>query len=73
MQTPLHKRGFKAGIATEDGGQDIWGTAQQAALAAAGWKSLVVWECALRDEAALTRAVAAFLGPPGRVGARPPG
>ena len=41
----------------------------QAALAAAGWESLVVWECALKDEAALLRAVASFLGPPGRVGA----
>ena len=47
--------------------------AQQAALAAAGWDSLVVWECALKDEATLLRAVAAFLGPPGRVGASGPG
>lgn len=45
---------------------------QQAALAAAGWESLVVWECALKEPEALLRAVAAFLGPPGRVGTRPP-
>ena len=40
--------------------------AQQAALAAAGWGSLVVWECALREPGALVPAVTRFLGPPGR-------
>jgi DNA mismatch endonuclease Vsr len=30
-------------------------------LAAAGWESLVVWECELRDDAALSERLAAFL------------
>lgn len=42
--------------------------AQQAALAAAGWESLVVWECALKEPEALLAAVTGFLGPPGRAG-----
>jgi DNA mismatch endonuclease (patch repair protein) len=36
-----------------------------AALAAAGWRARVVWECALRDPG-LACDLAAFLGPPGR-------
>ena len=32
------------------------------ALRAAGWEVLVVWECELRDEAAVTAALASFLG-----------
>lgn len=36
-----------------------------AALDAAGWRSLEIWECALRDRAALAAALVAFLGPPG--------
>lgn len=39
--------------------------ATAAALAAAGWRVFVVWECALRDRPALAAALAAFLGPPG--------
>ena len=39
--------------------------AAQAALAALGWDALVVWECRLRDTAALEAALADFLGPPG--------
>jgi len=34
-------------------------------LAAAGWQSLVLWECELGDEAALARRLGRFLGPPG--------
>lgn len=37
--------------------------AQAAALAAAGWRVLVVWECGLKDEAALRARLAAALGP----------
>jgi DNA mismatch endonuclease (patch repair protein) len=40
------------------------------ALAAAGWRAHVVWECGLKDEAALAAELVAFLGPPG-VAARP--
>jgi DNA mismatch endonuclease (patch repair protein) len=36
-----------------------------AALAAAGWRSHVVWECALNDPVTLSEALVAFLGPPG--------
>lgn len=32
------------------------------ALAAAGWSCTVVWECALKDPAAVTEALAGFLG-----------
>nr|WP_290749252.1 very short patch repair endonuclease [Amaricoccus sp.] len=42
--------------------------AAAAALAAGGWRSLVVWECGLRDRAGLAAGLAAFLGPPGRAG-----
>lgn len=35
--------------------------AAQAALAALGWRVLVIWECALRDRAALTRSLADFV------------
>lgn len=35
-----------------------------AALRPAGWSLAVVWECRLRDPAALRRRLAAFLGPP---------
>jgi DNA mismatch endonuclease (patch repair protein) len=34
----------------------------QAELAALGWQALVVWECELKDEAALRARLAAFLG-----------
>ena len=37
----------------------------RAALEARGWRAAVVWECALRDPAAVAAALAAFLGPPG--------
>lgn len=40
-----------------------------AALGALGWRSHVVWECALRDPAAVAAGLRAFLGPPGRAGA----
>lgn len=33
------------------------------ALAARGWRALVIWECELRDEAALTARLARHLGP----------
>jgi DNA mismatch endonuclease (patch repair protein) len=35
-----------------------------AALEAAGWRCLTVWECALKDEAAVAAALHGFLGPP---------
>lgn len=35
-----------------------------AALASDGWRSLVIWECALKDEAAVSEALRLFLGPP---------
>jgi DNA mismatch endonuclease (patch repair protein) len=35
------------------------------ALNRAGWSVGIVWECALRDEAGLTRRLERFLGPPG--------
>ena len=38
--------------------------AAQAALAASGWRSHVVWECALRDRAKAMAALEEFLGPP---------
>ncbi|BDA85504.1 very short patch repair endonuclease [Aureimonas sp. SA4125] len=37
-----------------------------AALEAAGWRVLMVWECQLRDTAALADRLKDFLGPPGR-------
>lgn len=37
-------------------------TRAQAQLAAAGWSVLTLWECELRDAAAVERALAAFLG-----------
>ena len=37
-----------------------------AALAALGWQVFVVWECALKDRAALAAELHAYLGPPGR-------
>lgn len=39
------------------------------ALAAAGWTSLVVWECELRNTSLLEAELAAFLGPPGTASA----
>jgi DNA mismatch endonuclease, patch repair protein len=36
--------------------------AARAALAAAGWDALTVWECETRDEGALSARLAAFLG-----------
>ncbi len=36
----------------------------QARLAELGWRALVVWECELRDEPALTRRLRAALGVP---------
>ena len=36
-----------------------------AALRAAGWKVLVIWECEVPDEAAAARLLASFLGPEG--------
>lgn len=39
----------------------------QAALAAAGWSVLTLWECDLKHEAAIQCKVTAFLGAPGRV------
>jgi DNA mismatch endonuclease (patch repair protein) len=41
--------------------------AAAAALASLGWRAHVVWECALRDTAALEAGLTAFLGPPGAV------
>ncbi len=38
--------------------------ANAAALVAAGWKLLVVWECGTRDRAGLARQLRRFLGPP---------
>lgn len=34
----------------------------RAKLSAAGWRSLVIWECQLRDLDAVTRKIAKFLG-----------
>ena len=31
-------------------------------MAASGWRSLVVWECEIKDEPALARKVTRFLG-----------
>jgi DNA mismatch endonuclease (patch repair protein) len=52
--------------------RDYWGpklernrlrdTKHLAELAAAGWKSLIVWECETWDEITLQKRVAAFLG-----------
>ncbi|TPM33540.1 DNA mismatch endonuclease Vsr [Mesorhizobium sp. B2-2-2] len=36
-------------------------TASMEALAAAGWKSLIVWECEIKDSAALERRLREFL------------
>ena len=36
-----------------------------AALAALGWRAVTLWECGLKDEAALAVTLAAELGPPG--------
>lgn len=36
---------------------------KQAALAAAGWQSVVVWQCELKDNAALIQRLEAFLDP----------
>lgn len=36
-------------------------TASEAALKAAGWRVLIVWECAMKDEAALKARLDAFL------------
>lgn len=36
-----------------------------AALNDAGWESLTVWECTLRDRSALEEQLGGFLGPPG--------
>lgn len=38
--------------------------AAQQALAEAGWRSLVIWECELKDEADLARRLREFLGQP---------
>lgn len=37
-------------------------------LAEAGWDSLTVWECELKDTAAVEQALHGFLGPPGGTG-----
>jgi DNA mismatch endonuclease (patch repair protein) len=34
-----------------------------AALEADGWRALVLWECEIKDEAALSRRLARFLAP----------
>ncbi len=39
----------------------------QAALAALGWRVVVVWECALRDETQLAEALVAEIGPARRL------
>lgn len=39
--------------------------AAAAALADQGWRAVVVWECALRDDAATLAALRSALGPPG--------
>ena len=36
------------------------------ALAVAGWRSLVIWECEVRDGVGVTRRLEEFLGPPGQ-------
>ena len=41
------------------------------ALAALGWRVLVVWECEVADTARLLDRVHALLGPPGRAAGRP--
>jgi len=33
------------------------------ALADMGWQTMVIWECSLRDEPSVLRAIVAFLGP----------
>lgn len=38
------------------------------ALTIRGWRSLVIWECELRDVGAIDRALRTFLGPAGTVG-----
>jgi DNA mismatch endonuclease (patch repair protein) len=35
-------------------------------LARAGWRTLVIWECTIRDEARVLRRLTAFLSPQGR-------
>lgn len=39
--------------------------AAQAALRAAGWRVLVIWECHSADQRSLTEQITAFLGPAG--------
>ena len=34
------------------------------ALAAEGWKSLVIWECEIKEAAAVAKRLDKFLGPP---------
>jgi len=41
--------------------------AAQEALAAAGWRALVIWECELRNVSELESRIQEFLGPPGRL------
>lgn len=41
---------------------------QLAALEAAGWQVLTLWECCCRDEAKLGQRLVGFLGPKGAVG-----
>jgi DNA mismatch endonuclease (patch repair protein) len=43
------------------------------ATAAMGWDALVVWECEVKDFAALSAQLQAFLGPPGSESKNKPG
>ena len=45
--------------------------AAEAALSAAGWRVLVIWECELRDAAALAARLSAFMAGPAKSLERP--
>lgn len=61
-RAPRRNAGYWAAKIARNGARDA---ATAAALAALRWRSFVVWECALRDPAALGAELRAFLGPPG--------
>src|SRR5689334_12239074 len=68
-----HGHGFARGARAPKGNAGYWtaklernrarDAAALAALAAAGWRAEVVWECELRDAAALTARLAGLLTP----------
>ena len=58
-RVPQQNRDYWLGKVGRNRERDI---ASRAALEAAGWRVEVIWECALKDEAALTDRLAAVLG-----------